>query len=327
MEMSPALLNALEKSLADWPVKSLAEAVPKLSDRYRSGDPARNGTFTESLRDVAAYAAYRLPATYAAVSSALHAVFERRLDFTPHSLLDVGSGPGTGMWAALDVWPDIETITLLERDRHMASWGQALAASSPTPALSQAHWHAIDITRSWRENPSDLVMASYVLGELPESRQVPLVAALWEHTLEVLVLIEPGTPEGFKRIRKVRQTLIDRGANVVAPCPHQGTCPSDWCHFSERVARSRIHRQAKGASLAYEDEKFAYVALSRTPARPIAGRVVRHPEIGKGHIKLDLCTPTGLTKRVVTRMDREAFRAARHLVWGNVFPPDPSPPS
>ena len=49
----------------------------------------------------------------------------------------------------------------------------------------------------------------------------------------------------------------------------------DWCHFTQRLPRSRAHKQIKGAELPFEDEKFSYVALTRAPAarasRPRAG--------------------------------------------------------
>ena len=42
-------------------------------------------------------------------------------------------------------------------------------------------------------------------------------------------------------------TVGEAGANILAPCPHARPCPlaaPDWCHFSARVARSRLHREA-----------------------------------------------------------------------------------
>lgn len=322
MELSPNLQSALNQSLARWSTKSLAGAVPKLSDRYRAGESGRSGSFTESPLDVAAYVAYRLPATYAAMVTVLREVSQRLPEFSPKNLLDVGAGPGTAMWATTQIWPQIEDITLLERDREMASWGQLMASYDPESVLAHARWLPVDISNSWHQSPKDLVMAGYVLGELPESHRIPLVTKLWEHTLGCLILVEPGTPEGFKRIVTARHALLERGAVVVAPCPHQAACPSDWCHFSQRVARSRVHRQAKGATMAYEDEKFSYVAVSHAPGTAIKGRVIRHPYTGKGHVNLTLCTPSGITQETVTRRDGERFRRARHLSWGDVFPHD-----
>lgn len=327
MELSAELQNALNQSLAKWSTKSLAGAVSQLSDRYRDGGPGPTGRFTESALDVAAYVAYRLPATYAAVSAVLEEVSKLLPGFNPHTLLDVGAGPGTTLWAASQIWPSITNTVLLERDPQMTAWGQRLAAYANTPALSQTRWESIDLNSPWQAVPADLVTASYVLGELPEARLIPFVAKLWEHTLSTLVLVEPGTPEGFKRIIAARQSLLTLGAGVVAPCPHQDHCQSDWCHFATRVARSRIHRQAKASTLAYEDEKFSYLVVSRSLGLPITGRIVRHPQIAKGHIKLELCTPAGLIHETVTKKAGERYRLARHARWGDAFPSktDPHP--
>jgi len=133
------------------------------------------------------------------------------------------------------------------------------------------------------------------------------------------VIIEPGTPAGFSRIRQARQQLIAGGAHIVAPCPMG---ENDWCHFAQRVARSQLQRQVKQAALSYEDEKFSYVVASRSQASPIEGRVIRHPQIRPGHIQLELCTPQGLSSSVVTRKDKEAFREARDIAWGDSIPPN-----
>jgi ribosomal protein RSM22 (predicted rRNA methylase) len=57
--------------------------------------------------DALAYAAVRMPATYAAIRASLEAAGEIIPDFAPRSLLDVGADPGTAAWAAQDLWPSI----------------------------------------------------------------------------------------------------------------------------------------------------------------------------------------------------------------------------
>ena len=97
---------------------------------------------------------------------------------------------------------------------------------------------------------------------------------------------------------------------------------NDWCHFAQRITRSQLQRQAKQATLSYEDEKFSYIAASRTTGLPIRARVLRHPQIRPGHIHLELCTPGGLQNSTVTRKDKAAFREARDIAWGNALSPD-----
>ena len=95
-----------------------------------------------------------------------------------------------------------------------------------------------------------------------------LAELMWAKTRDTLLVVEPGTPAGYARIIALRDQLIASGAHVAAPCPHDGKCPlapPDWCHFTQRLPRSRAHKQIKGAELPFEDEKFAYVALTRAP--------------------------------------------------------------
>ena len=53
--------------------------------------------------------------------------------------------------------------------------------------------------------------------------------------------------------------------------------PPDWCHFTQRLPRSRAHKQIKGAELPFEDEKFSYVALTRAPVARIPPACWRSP--------------------------------------------------
>ena len=163
-------------------------------------------------------------------------------------------------------------------------------------------------------------MASYVIGEMNEIERTALAALMWEKTRDTLLVVEPGTPAGYARIIALRQQLIAAGAHVAAPCPHDGPCPlvsPDWCHFTQRLARSRAHKQAKGAEAPFEDEKFTYVALTRAPAGPRPSRVLAQPAVGKVEVAAKLCTPDGLEMARVPRRNKDGYAQARRWRWGD----------
>ena len=322
MSLPFELYSALEHEIGAGE-KALAPVVQELSARYRGQSPVPAGRFATTGTDVAAYAAYRMPATYAAVRAVFVEVAERLGSFEPLSVLDIGAGPGTVMWAATDVWPSIARVTLVEREPEMIRLGRRLACWAPQAAVREAHWVETDVTREWETAAADLVVASYVLGELAPGSLQPLVDRLWRLAAAVLVLIEPGTPAGFGRIAQARAQLIQLGADVAAPCPHRQACPlqeGDWCHFAQRVQRTRFHRQLKQAELPYEDEKYAYIAVAKAPVFPAAARVLRRPKARKGHVELELCTPAGVERAVVSRKEGDRYRWARKAEWGSGLP-------
>ncbi len=324
MQLPNDLRLALERALRGIAPKPLAAVAAELSTRYREGHARDQATFLRTPQDVSAYAATRMPATWAAAYAALHAAAQRQPDWKPRSHLDIGAGPGTASWAATTIWPSLERLTLLERDIPMIKLGRDLAAQAQSTALRSATWTQVDLAGQWQAPRHDLVTLAYVLGELPQSKHAALIERLWSVTGGMLVIVEPGTPRGFELLRAVRAQLIAAGAQLVAPCPHALACPmanGDWCHFSQRIERSKIHRAIKGAELGYEDEKFSYIAGSRQPAAPIAARVLRHPHTQPGRITLQLCTPAGLQERTVTKRD-PGWREARGLDWGDALLPN-----
>lgn len=90
-------------------------------------------------------------------------------------------------------------------------------------------------------------------------------------------------------------------------------------HFAVRLPRTRLHRAAKASDLAYEDEKFSYVVLSRTPGARQYSRIIRHPQVRKGHVSLELCTADGVKTVVISRRDGDLYSRARKASWGDVF--------
>lgn len=307
---------ALEAAIARLTAEggSLSAATRQMSGHYRGGGAS------VGLVDLRAYLVSRLPATFAAVSRVMAELRDRHPDFVPLSLLDAGAGPGTASWAAAEQFASLTRIVLADSHGPFLDLAKRLAGESPHPALRTAETLTVRIETEGVLPRADLVTAAYALAEIPATDVAAAVFSLWSATGGTLVLVEPGTPAGFGRILQARSTLLAAGAHLLAPCPHEGTCPvvaPDWCHFAVRLERRRAHLHAKQAKVPFEDEKFAYLVASRT-ARPLpSARIVAPPRDGKPGIDLTLCTPAGIVRETVARRDRSLYKRARKCRWGD----------
>ncbi|RST11772.1 rRNA methyltransferase, partial [Streptomyces sp. WAC04770] len=88
-----SLRAALAGLLDGLPPKQAAQAVDRLIASYR-GETPTNAPILRDRSDVVAYAAYRMPATFEAVRSALDALVEAAPDWSPATHTDVGGGTG-----------------------------------------------------------------------------------------------------------------------------------------------------------------------------------------------------------------------------------------
>ena len=350
MELPRALSMALESRAQSADRARLIMAARELSERYRT----RTGTGERLLTrddEALAYALTRMPATHCAVRAALSWALECFADRRDiHTLLDAGAGTGAAVWAAMEAL-NLGEITCLEREAAMRRLGEelmreakgadngasahhehscaqnpsAMTALSGPPAIT---WLARDLTDAAPLPRADLVIASYVLGEQTDALRLSLARRLLAAADKLLLIVEPGTPDGWARLMALRRELSARGGRVIAPCPHEQSCPiagEDRCHFSVRVARTKTHRQLKGADAPYEDEKFCYLALARAPITPesllapAGARVLRHPYIGGGFVRLRLCTARGIIDETITKKQGEAYKRARKVCCGDVL--------
>jgi ribosomal protein RSM22 (predicted rRNA methylase) len=316
VDLPPTLRSALDKLAHGKSQREFARRAEVISQRYRAGSGSHDTI--KDADDALAYAFTRLPATYAATAAVLAAVGDAWPDFSPRSLIDAGAGPGTATWAAAEQFDALADIRLIDDNRYLRALALGCLQASASPTLRDARYDRGDLL-SIAGASADLVIASYVIGELAPDRLPGLAGALWSAAAKMLVVIEPGTPAGFSRIRALRAHLIAEGAHVVAPCPHDRACPivdPDWCHFSQRLNRSRAHRQVKGAELSFEDEKFSYVALARERPPRIGARVLAHPRVGKAEVSAKLCAPEGIVATTAARREPERYKAQKAWRWG-----------
>ncbi|KAK9275025.1 hypothetical protein L1049_022283 [Liquidambar formosana] len=288
------LTTSTSKELVEDPLKSLQQSKRwKIKSSY--------GDIGLKYRDeeTAAYVASRMPAVYSACYRVLREVRRRLPGFSPARVLDFGAGTGSAMWALREIWPrSLESINLVEPSKSMQRAGQSLIRDLKDLPLIRSYDSIQALTQniSKSERDHDLVIASYVLGEIPSLKdRITIVRQLWDLTRDVLVLVEPGTPHGFNIISQMRSHILwmekrksrkcvdasdqaskdtvafRRGAFIVAPCAHDGPCPLDntgkYCHFAQRLERTtsqRAYKRSRGRPLrGFEDEKFCFVAFRR----------------------------------------------------------------
>ena len=118
----------------------------------------------------------------------------------------------------------------------------------------------------------DLALCTYTAAELPHvASTMALAAILWEKLAPngVLVMIEPGTPDGFGSVRAVRNMLLDccppddrhgrndddeegmgrqdgdEEAHIIAPCTHAHACPMER-HQKDHLAPKRSWNEEFG---------------------------------------------------------------------------------
>src|SRR5579871_4024278 len=171
--LPPALKIGIEALLEGVSRKELAEKAAAISQVYRTG-----GGSAATVSDQAAVLAYissRLPATYAVTAAVFAEIRDAASDVAPKSLLDVGAGPGTASWAALETWPDIVQVTMMDCNPAFLAVAGKMAASSPW--LARTTFFAADI-RTAAPVRADLVVASFVLAEIARSDLKEVIARL-----------------------------------------------------------------------------------------------------------------------------------------------------
>ncbi|KAI9027193.1 mitochondrial small ribosomal subunit Rsm22-domain-containing protein [Phycomyces nitens] len=301
-------------------------------------------------REALAYTAGVLPASYAAISNVFEEINNRLGDFKPKSMLDFGTGPGTAIWAAQEVF-DIKKYVGVDLSEDMLRVAEQLEECAKKPEsvpIEFKRYLAFDPTIS----KPDLVVSAFALGDIASTAlQKSTIEQLWEQAGDVLVLIERGTPIGFSAIARARQWILDaekekgKKVHVVAPCPHDRPCPllfspeakpsKSWCHFSQRVERPSFLMKTKHSKFNTEDAKYSYVVLRRGE-RPLAEksdapletlafswpRLIQPPLKNKGHVVMDLCVQNGQIQRtsIPKSQGKIPYRDARKSMWGDLFP-------
>ncbi|WP_342147847.1 small ribosomal subunit Rsm22 family protein [Rickettsiella endosymbiont of Aleochara curtula] len=331
------LLAAIEKTMAEGDMAyshiELAEAYKNLQKMYaglkhtalRKKDLSMGlPTFLLSIQvELAAYLRTRMPATFAVANKILKQIFSFKLSKKIESILDLGTGTGAVLWAAMEN-TNLSKVSALDQDAAMIKLAQKVAGYSTNPFWQRVNWKHMNIDKNLELPSHDLVTLSYFLIEQQKDLRQTLFEKVWVLANQAIVIIEPGTPRGFSNCMEARDFFLSKGGFIAAPCSHHGRCPihnnnDDWCHFAERIERSFWQKSLKKGTLGYEDEPYSYLIITKEVVDREGDRILKSPSKHSGHILFDVCASDNIKKITISRKQGSVFKTAKKMKWGEAL--------
>jgi hypothetical protein len=268
----------------------IAPDVARLSALFTDQRGGRSRTY---MRDPAlrrAYLAFWVPHNVARIAGLLQeAIQEGHIAFQSPSVLDLGSGPLSGLLAAWCVWGRLDAATAVDLSRPALEHGAAIlrtvGADVGPLALIDA---ALDgpAARWAPRTPIDLVIAANVLNEVSDPRDLGprrrLLDTAASHVRDGgrMLVTEPAMRMEARALMALRDDLVADGVAVLSPCRGAPSCPllstrGDWCH----------------QDIAFEARPPAYRALEQAARLPKDALAVSHLLLAVGD---DVAPSSGL---------------------------------
>jgi ribosomal protein RSM22 (predicted rRNA methylase) len=223
----------------------IAPDVARLSAMFTDQRGGRSRTY---MRDPAlrrAYLAFWVPHNVARIAGLLQqARDEGSVAFQAPSVLDLGSGPLSGLLASWCVWGRLDAAMAVDLSRPALEHGAAIlrAVGADVGALTLVDAALDGPPARWAPRaPVDLVIAANVLNEVsdprdtgPRRRLLDLAAGHVRDGGRVLVT-EPAMRMEARALMALRDDLVGDGVAVLSPCRGAPSCPllatrGDWCH-------------------------------------------------------------------------------------------------
>ncbi|HXV68776.1 MAG TPA: small ribosomal subunit Rsm22 family protein [Nitrospira sp.] len=353
--LSPLLLRTLNNLAGGEGIRSgrLAQAVLELSRLFTKERDTLGHSYLDDVAFAAAYLQYFLPVNLSKIQVLLDEMSEETYLKRPterFSVLDLGSGPGTGALAVLDWWhhrrltpgSDLLVVTLDNVQNTLGQaqglWERYCRAAGIRSAKLQTCKGDLERPAKgpWLEQikqgaPYDVIVLANCLNELYTDADDPITARaiVVAETLSLLaphgtmIIVEPALRETSRALHQVRDQLLQAGnCTVYSPCLHERQCPAlvnpeDWCH-EERAWEppASIREIDREVGFIKDALKFSYLLL-RKDGRTIASRgretfrVVSELRILKGDKRAWLCNELGRPE--VGRLDRA--RSETNAAW------------
>lgn len=310
--------------LAKQHMPEIITHAQKLHERYMTQNKEEKKAYIQDTEDVFAYLALRSPATYAQIYGSFSQIQENIPNWHPKTMLDIGSGPGTGVWAAKTIWGSLEAATCLDQERSFLSLGKEISSNAQ-----------LNVKMSWQQGNAsyviendttmyDIVLLSNILNELDIPQREHLIGSAYNHCKGIMVIVEPGTPSGTAIVNHAAKSLSH--TQIIAPYGNNTLIQDDkqWIHFPQKFIRPefqrRVRQHMRDSELMasdFEEAKYAYVAFGKDIASAsLWGRCIGSPKMYKGYLEIPILTTAGLETIKVMKRHKPQYLFAKKLRWG-----------
>ena len=322
----------------------LTQSVSTLSRLYTTGRTSLPDDYLDDPLLAAAYRAYFMPVNLAKIQALLDELPEeyglQNNPTKPLSVLDLGSGPGTGALACLD-WMAAKGnlgVRVVSVDRSKTAGRDTRRMWEAYCRLAGVHSATLEQFEADLEKPHkgsvwsrireaapyDVIIMANCLNELfvdsddPCTKRAALVSDVFAllHPHGTVMIIEPALRSVTRDLHRLRDELLKQGVcTVYSPCLHEHACPAlvrpdDWCH-EERpwIPPDAIQAIDREVGFIKDALKFSYLLLRKdgrtiVERQPDIYRVVSELREFKGEKRAWLCNELGRPE--VGRLDRKA---------------------
>ena len=290
-------------------------------------------SYLDQQRILQSYLLYYWPISFYEVSALLYELRTRAVLPKIHSVLDLGSGPGSASFAA-QIFGAIRA-SLVDKSKHALAAASAIAAQGKVNGLNLEiieHCAGIEDFCAPKGESYDLIIAANSINELwPNSpdgilkRRDIILRFLPNLRPEgIIIIVEPSAHYTSIPLLELRDSLLAADLDgislaCVGPCPHSLPCPmlgkekkpcfSEWKWNLPPLVREL----ADCAGLDRDSLKASWVALKKHEKQEkdkealqdnkivpfgssgLSGRIVSEPMLNKaGRVRYILCTNGGL---------------------------------
>ncbi len=317
--LEPAVIAARVALVADAAVAvargqhagALGPDVSRLSALFTDQRGSRSTTYMREPAMRRAYLAFFVPHNVARLSSLLlRAHQEGHLPGdAPRTVLDLGSGPLSGVLATWCVYGALPAATAVDLSRSALDAGLAVLqrVGVDVAVVTTLERSISGAPGSWLpKTPVDLVIAANVLNELSDPRELGPRRRLVAAALSVLsptgrlLIVEPAMRVETRALMALRDDMVNDGVGILSPCRGARACPllhtrGDWCH-------QELH---------WNDRPASYLQLERDARLPKGLLAAAHLLIGTS-----ADTPPTKGLRVVGGLMRGSDNVERRYACG-----------